>query len=1523
MITKNDITALLENTDESFAESGFAKLFALLKEAKTVGDGADSTQKRAAEFADKLINELRVCTSAVISALLQGSTEGISVTERDYALFVGSVYRVCISTAFMKISHKKRYSLYGVAESIRNTYDTELVQPYSVLYKTGTSHIDWVEESSLWKVCVQNMACLLYPNLREIETETEKVAEKGPFEHFVEKLKGNTTLYRKLQDLLNDKVKTSCRDWIKRKPIGVMYLQGMNVQVKTLQSDQTGMRFVDADLQENLYPNIKEQLLSLCCVLDEYGVTEYGEALKYTNNSVTVNVELDTPSAMLPQTGFVYLPALQIYLRNGIGIKITENQKQDGTWGYGIGRTAIKDMEMLCDVMFHLFLFALYNANKADNQLIPWSEFDACATAVAVRSLADNKAKEFLRLYGTSLFYGYSIYAATDAQVDYAANFGAFVVKNNIKSLTAFMKETIAGTEGTESRAKVWFDKEMSQMEILPDVATSLALRGNYIFDVSVYYQKADFGYEANHRLYRNGLAKNSPLCIAKKLRGGDFTLNLMSQDVGGLAIIAGSRSGKGVCTNNIVGNLLARGHSIAYIDGKPEQALALWAFEKTFNEHFKDKLQRPLRLIVVDPMYPLIDESMSNVLATGELLQMADGSESELELDVPTIESEINTPPRVCRVYNLPEFCTSEDFKQFRRENRGLDVLERPYFFNYIRVMKVLHLLLAYAQMKSQRGGAAYRTISAQCQQVYGRPLNAEYAFVAWDELNRWNVNFAPQIAKLYTLINYLTTEVGRLEKAVAGQTEKRKQQQPEQCAAESNKLKQFKKYKAYFERMRDCYAIYAADGHGVADQDDKKKNCVSDIVRGFQGFKTDTKTSNVRFITIMQSISTKTDNFMPCNLFELMQSWKLIFGKNYKGGVQGANPFILENAANWHQESIQKQCGLATDGTLSSLFDGAEGEVSGYFTYRDSAGSNIEVIKTYLTLLDNDYVENSDTHAAPEGGGTYNSSNGGAAVANLLSRTSSNLRDYVLKHDVYSDYDSRVLNAELGFGGATEWLIMQAAHNDYEQLQKLVDGMNMLYDDLLIYVNYYTKLHGREPYAKLEDYFADMSYDAMFTFDNSGVLSAPTKMAGLSIDCPEETEEVSSGPNYGNYDNIEFTGTDFGEFGNAEQQEISKPQADANTTAFEQRNTMGEPIDAEFDEVLDTTEDTHYDTDNFTDDTAESDEDLNDFVNQKLNEPVGRQEPVHKPMQTSQPMPNMRKPVNPMGMNATQSYTAPMETSGDMYSIAVTEDVSMAGLYGRDKLTKALLKVILKFVGGDYSLITSFKIDDIGHIYINDVMIAPQLSADMLADVPPLLQRAVKRNSWSEMFDCRKIYLFKNLQYLEIAGNRSVSAGREIGVGNNWAMLLQPRAKRKYFPALETVIINGMRIGAEETTATRAYDACANVADSFKSQLGLGGVADKIWHKGPLKTCVKALGYGVGLKAFWGIAALLGPVGLLAAGVGTAAVAMKEYDKFQAERQEIRGNSGTSNKKTDTMFNDTDDEMETSKKKKSRSKK
>ena len=102
------------------------------------------------------------------------------------------------------------------------------------------------------------------------------------------------------------------------------------------------------------------------------------------------------------------------------------------------------------------------------------------------------------------------------------------------------------------------------------------------IFDVAAYNGEILFAYKAIQKILESGgsISLNKTL-LGKDIRGRNVTYNFEGASNTNSLIIAGSGSGKGVMTLNILATFIACGCPTVYVDWKPDMSAMLWELER------------------------------------------------------------------------------------------------------------------------------------------------------------------------------------------------------------------------------------------------------------------------------------------------------------------------------------------------------------------------------------------------------------------------------------------------------------------------------------------------------------------------------------------------------------------------------------------------------------------------------------------------------------------------------------------------------------------------------------------------------------------------------------------------------------------------------------------------------------------------------------------------------------------------------------------------------------------------------
>lgn len=103
-----------------------------------------------------------------------------------------------------------------------------------------------------------------------------------------------------------------------------------------------------------------------------------------------------------------------------------------------------------------------------------------------------------------------------------------------------------------------------------------------YAYDADNYNKEILFSYKLFDKMAKSGITPSSSnLILGRKLNGEDYGINFSAQNNIVTSIIAGSGSGKGVVTLNVLASLLASDSPVVYMDFKPDMSAMLWELER------------------------------------------------------------------------------------------------------------------------------------------------------------------------------------------------------------------------------------------------------------------------------------------------------------------------------------------------------------------------------------------------------------------------------------------------------------------------------------------------------------------------------------------------------------------------------------------------------------------------------------------------------------------------------------------------------------------------------------------------------------------------------------------------------------------------------------------------------------------------------------------------------------------------------------------------------------------------------
>ena len=119
--------------------------------------------------------------------------------------------------------------------------------------------------------------------------------------------------------------------------------------------------------------------------------------------------------------------------------------------------------------------------------------------------------------------------------------------------------------------------------ELVSDVVGTMGIHSIlYVFDKNLFAGDVLFAYRAfEDKIRAGGSINEMSVLLGQKLNGNDEVINMGSPQNVSTVLMAGSGSGKGVLTLNILATLVTRGCPFAYLDFKPDMAGALWDLER------------------------------------------------------------------------------------------------------------------------------------------------------------------------------------------------------------------------------------------------------------------------------------------------------------------------------------------------------------------------------------------------------------------------------------------------------------------------------------------------------------------------------------------------------------------------------------------------------------------------------------------------------------------------------------------------------------------------------------------------------------------------------------------------------------------------------------------------------------------------------------------------------------------------------------------------------------------------------
>lgn len=158
--------------------------------------------------------------------------------------------------------------------------------------------------------------------------------------------------------------------------------------------------------------------------------------------------------------------------------------------------------------------------------------------------------------------------------LEFSSNQANFILfkQGNTNLQTVIDKIKVSNIVYFSSGSKVFYSSQstLSGLEVFDLVI---------LMDEASYLQEVMFAYKAYENM--RGKPSLSSIVLGKRLNGKNMTFDFRSNTNQRVAILAGSRSGKGVLTLNILVSFLINECPLIYLDGKPDMAIVLWELEK------------------------------------------------------------------------------------------------------------------------------------------------------------------------------------------------------------------------------------------------------------------------------------------------------------------------------------------------------------------------------------------------------------------------------------------------------------------------------------------------------------------------------------------------------------------------------------------------------------------------------------------------------------------------------------------------------------------------------------------------------------------------------------------------------------------------------------------------------------------------------------------------------------------------------------------------------------------------------
>ena len=291
----------------------------------------------------------------------------------------------------------------------------------------------------------------------------------------------------------------------------------------------------------------------------------------------------------------------------------------------------------------------------------------------------------------------------------------------------------------------------------------------------------------------------------------------------------------------------------------------------------------------------------------------------------------------------------------------------------------------------------------------------------------------------------------------------------------------------------------------------------------------------------------------------------------------------------------------------------------------------------------------------------------------------------------------------------------------------------------------------------------------------------------------------------------------------------------------------------------------------------------------------------------------------INQGGYNKLHTNKKTQNTEKRYNEVLKVEDNPFEKYKGKsvsDKInmSKDITDIIMKDIQmliGDYSFITKFGVKDTGVLVFNGTVYTPSFEDSFLETLPHVLKEKISNGDLVEFFNLKTVYKFKNLEEF-IIEDKNLAQGRArmelaLGFRKRYKQLFDKFSFLMYIRVGDVEYTRGNpdETGEEDYIMPRQglFSGLRNlfrrkdkevkpskpINTETKGFLGsrkpknipkVSGWMGDVWESRPVKIATGALGWTLGSQAVYGIAALMGPWGLLFGGLAMAG-AYKELKK------------------------------------------